>query len=328
MSRAASLVICTGLASWLPNSAHAVEDGTPTASTEQCRYVIAYQAPETCPDAASVERRLGPGFRVQRGTIDDCPTCVRGVTITEGSGSAFRMQLGGLEATTVSRPACEELVDLAVYAIEASDLPAPDCGSPDFRIGVATTPLVNLANLDPMLLTSVRATVTLGQWWIAPSGVWMLPTQVNNRVAGTTAPHIALSGYGGGLDVCYGVHSRVHLCGSGMWRQLNGDLSPGDYKRATTDFWSLGGGVTWDWPLLDALHVEVAPTVMAVLGDPGLTQSASPSPLYTHAGIEAQLRVGFSWEFGGSNTPINTADARTAALPILPNAPPLHPTRF
>lgn len=327
MSRAGTSIVCAYLTLVLPTSVHAIEVATPSGSAEQCRYVIAYEAPATCPDAAAVERRLGPGFRVQRGTLDDCPTCAREVHITE-SNSTFRMQLGGLEATAVLRPACEELVDLAVYAVEASDLPKPDCGSPIGRIGVATTPLVNLTNVDPMLLTSLRATVTLGQWWFAPSGVWLLPTQVNNRVPGTTAAHIGLSGYGAGLDVCRGVHARVHLCGAGMWRRVSGVLSGGDWEPAATDIWSLGGGMTWDWPLLDALHVEIAPTVMAVLGEPRLTEPASPQPLYAHTGVEAQLRVGFSWELGVSSTPINTAGIRTSARPISSNVTPSLPRRF
>lgn len=318
MNKSLATAACAGLVWSLPANASTTEGGVTGASSGQCRYVVAYDAPQSCPDEASLERRLGPGFRIERKPLDDCPTCVRGVTITTEDADVYRLQLGGLEATTVSRTSCEELVDLAAYTIEASDLPAPDCGGPIGRIGVATTPLVNLSNRDPMLLASLRATLTLGQWWFAPSGVWLLPTQVNNRVSGTIAPQVALSGYGAGLDVCRAVESHVYLCGAGSWRRVNGVLSAGDWAPAASDVWALGGGVSLDWPLFDALHVEIAPTVMAVLGEPRLTEAASSRPLYTYAGLEAQLRVGFSWEFGANSTPINTAGVRTAALHVAP----------
>lgn len=300
--------------------AHAASDRGTTASATSCRYSVAFSAPASCPDVSALERRLGPDYRVERGTMQSCDDCVRGITIEQTSApEGYRMELAGLESTAVDRSECEDLVDLAVHAIEASDLPAPDCGQAMGRVGMSVTPFVNIANADPMVLMSLRGTVPLGFWQVTPFGTFLLPTRTPNQANASGAGALSFRGFGAGLETCHATHPRVQLCAAGQWRRLNAEAVSGNWTSAVAaDIWTLGAGVAWALHLSESIRFEVEPLVMAVLGKRGLTDAATGVQLYSHAGIEALLRVGFSWEFGARDTPVGTEALRAAATPVLP----------
>lgn len=297
--------------------AHAQGELTSADPTDHsCRYSIAYEAPDGCPAAGTLERRLGAGYRVQPGTMDSCEDCVRGIRIRrDAAGRNHQMRLAGLESTTVERVECAELVDLAVYAIEASDLPAPTCTGTTITVGLSTTPFVNISNLDPMALTELRGTLHLGKWSITPSLLVVLPNEAPALAYGNAARDIAFKGSGASLQACRAVHSHVDLCGVGMWRYTIGILTEGYWTAASAaDVWTVGTGLAWEVPLTAAFHFELEPVFMAVLGKRGLTDVSSGVQLYNHSGFEALLRVGFSWGFGASETPVNSEALRAAAV--------------
>ena len=102
-----------------------------------------------------------------------------------------------------------------------------------------------------------------------------------------------------------------------MWRRLEGKaVSQGWDSVKPSNIWTLGGGVAWEVSIASALRFEVSPSVMAVLGGPHLAEETVSEPLYSHSGIEALLRVGFSWEFLGRDTPANGHDLRGDKQPV------------
>jgi hypothetical protein len=292
-------------------------DRAPASNDATCRYSVAYTAPATCPDATALEQRLGPSYHVERGTMNDCEACVRGIEIDAVTAqSSYRMRLAGLESTAVERAQCDELIDLAVYAIEASDLPTPECSAITGRLGLSTSPFVNVANVDHMFFTALRATLPLDSWQLTGFGLWLVPTDAPSQAPRTNITEVHFSGFGAGLEVCRDAFLAAQFCGAGMWRRVEGYAVGGEWGAAkAAHIWTLGGGLSWTLPLTTSLRFEVEPTVMAVLNGANLTAEAVGEPLYSHAGVEALLRVGFSWEFGASDTPVNTEALRAAATP-------------
>lgn len=313
------VLLCSGAAIAGP-----ADEGASVVEGAACRYSIAYSAPEACPSAAELENRLGPNFRVERVAVANCADCVRGITITDRSSSAamYRLELAGLEATAVQRSVCRELVELGVYAIEASDLPAPRCNEATARVGAAAVPLVDLRNREPLVLFEARVSLLLGAWQVVPFGLWMAPMTVPNRVAGTPADSLSLTGYGAGLDACRVLTSHTQVCASGMWRSLSGRLdAPGFEWGSAGSLWTVGAALAWEYPVGEHLRVEVAPALAVALTPAHVTEETAPEPLYVSGGLEALLRVGFSWEFGAGHTPINTERWRNVARKTNPRRP-------
>jgi hypothetical protein len=249
--------------------------------------------------------------------MEACDDCVRGVAIDRRpKADSYEMQLAGLESTPVERSECSELLELAVYAIEASDLPTPECDGVTGAVGLSSIPFINVSNVDPMVLMALRATLVLGAWQMTPFALWLLPSQVPNGAESNVTSELRFTGFGAGVEACHAVLSNLQLCGGGMWRHLDGMPASNNWNVASAaDIWTLGAGVAWRFPLTTSLRFEVEPMVMAVVGQRGLADADSHVQLYSHAGAEALLRVGFSWELGASNTPVNTQALRTAATP-------------
>ncbi len=286
-------------------------DARATTESSSCRYAVAYTAPPACPDPSTLERRLGPAYRVESGSVRGCADCVRGVTIAD-SANGYEMQLAGLESTAVERSECRELLELAVYAIEASDLPPPQCSSSGVSVGVSATPLVNLRNRQPISSVSLRGTAATEVWQVTPMLSWFPPTEVNSQVQGTQFDTLTFSGFGAGIELCRSLYSSLHLCADGLWRRVHGLPSTGRHTADASHVWTLGGGFLWRFEMASSLRLEVSPSLMGVMYSNDTWNEEVGGSVYSHAGLEASLRVGFSWDFGGSSTPVNTESLRAA----------------
>jgi hypothetical protein len=310
----------------LPGVTRAHEHDAQRPNDSQCYHAVAYSAPSGCPDAASLEQRLGTGYHVERATLANCPQCVRAVVIegtTETRG--YRMHIAGLESTTVTRLDCNELAEFAAYAIEASDLPPPVCTKTSAFVGVSATPLMNLSNGDPLLASTLRVTIPIGKAELTPFAVWLPQADVRNQVArdgrnlNPDWENLSLQGYGAGADVCwplfndlfgFGQDSVLHLCGTGIWRRFTATPAI-EGASVEAELWTVGGSIGWRASLFEAFHMEAAPTLLVGLGDAATYQSGTSDRLYQYGGLEAQLRVGFSWEFIVRKTPTHNETFRS-----------------
>lgn len=297
-----------------------------SSSDEACTYAIAYSAPASCPDISSIEPRLDANYRLRRGTLADCKECVHGIVIEPATDeNRYQLRIAGLESTTVLRNDCNELVDFALYAIEASDLPPPVCTKTSALVGVSATPLLNVENRDPLLAAQVRLTISAGPVEFTPFGVWLPESEVSNQVVrdgrslNPDWATLSVKGYGAGLDACYplvngllGRSDVLSVCGVGVWRRFTAKPRVGN-AALEAELWTLGVAASWRVGLFDSLHLELAPTVLMGLGDAATYAAGSGEELYQYGGLEAQLRVGLAWEFWAHQTR-HTADPVRNAL--------------
>lgn len=300
---------------------------TRDTSAEQCAYAVAYSAPPTCPDVQELQSKLDAGYRVQRGSLAECEDCVRGILIEEDKQTrGYRLEIAGLESTTVTRQDCRELAEFAIYAIEASDLPAPECTRTSVSVGVSATPLMNLSNGDPLVATQVRLTLPLGGAEITPFGFWMPESQVSNQVASNGRnlnpdwQYLSLGSYGAGLDACLplvtgllGNDNVFSMCGVGMWRRFTARHSAGN-AESDAELWTVGGALSFRVGLFETVHLEIAPSVLVGLGDAATYAVGTGERLYQYGGVEAQLRVGLTWDFIVRRSFSNKPSPRTASV--------------
>ncbi len=300
-----------------------------SGTSNECAYSIAYSAPASCPDISSLERRLDSSYRVQAGTLAECEDCVRGIVIERAPDEqGYRLQIAGLESTLVTRRDCNELADFAIYAIEASDLPPPQCTKSSVSVGVSAAPLMNVSNADPLFATQLRLTVPVANIELTPFGFWLPQSQVRNQVSrdGRTLnpdwEHLSLAGYGAGLDACwplvnglFGGTNVLHLCGVGLWRRFTA-TPPAGSAAIDAELWALGGSVAWRIQVFDTINVELAPTVLVGLGDAATYATGTTDRLYQYGGVEAQMRIGVSWDFLVRHTHDSLQQARKITEPF------------
>jgi hypothetical protein len=273
-----------------------------------CTPSIAYSAPRGCPDVATVQRQM-TSYHFRPGSLSDCPDCVHGIVIVpETNGPGYRLEIAGLEATTVTRSDCNELAEFALYTIEASDLPPTICTQTAALVGVSAIPLLNTRNGDLLLATQVRLTIPIGSAELTPFGFWLPPSQVRNQARSNEYSlnpdweNLDLVAYGAGLDACWtladgllGRHGSVRICGVGLWRRFAATPSAGS-AAIDAELWTVGGSLSGRIDLFDSLRLEVAPTLLTGLTAARTIDAATGDSLYQYNGLEAQVRVGFSWE--------------------------------
>lgn len=317
---AAFVLLVTHL--FTPRSAFASSETLSTDPGPACRYSVAYTAPASCPSAGSFEQRLEGTFQVKRGTMNSCADCVRGVTIEliDGSERRYRLRVAGLETMSVERSDCEELADLAAYAIEASDLPEPLCGGEPVRLGAAATPVLNWGNRDIQFAAQLRTTLVYQGFEVSPFGVWQPEAEVSNATPGTRMDSLNLSSHGLGFDACAPLtHTRavaggqIQACSEAMWRRFTVSTSGADSARDAAHLFTCGASITWYARLAPGVRLEISPTLRLGLNPAKVIFRDTGDVLRRFGGLESQLRIGFSWGFGTPDTPENIEQLRAVS---------------
>lgn len=280
----------------------------------ECSYAIAYLAPAGCGDIRDFERRLGAKYRVVAGSMQDCPECVRGIAIRETEEQeGYLMHLSGFDSKDVQRASCGDLLELAAYSVVASDLPAPVCDGLGLRLGASSRSWANLSHPEWVTAGEVRLAVQLGDWSVAPLGIWLVPSQVSSQQKGTSSDRLELSGYGAGGAACWAGLDRVGVCGIAMWRafMLENAQSRSVSEEPAT-LWSAGAELTWTWSPAPSFSIELAPSILVALASAETRHVETGRTLYQHRGVEAHLRVGLSWDWGAHNSPDGVETLRVA----------------
>jgi hypothetical protein len=242
----------------------------------------------------------------------------------EPNEQGYRLQIAGLESTVVRRADCSELAEFAIYAVEASDLPPPECTRTSVSVGVSATPLLNFENGDALIATQVRLTIPIARAELTPFGFWLPQTQVQNQVPrdgralNPDWESLSLGGYGAGLDACWplvngllGRDDLLHVCGTGVWRRFRATPTTSN-ASAEAELWTVGGSISWRVGLFDSVHLELAPTVLVGLGNAATYASGTRDRLYQYSGVEAQMRIGIVWDFLVRHTRVQPEPFRTA----------------
>lgn len=291
----------------------------------QCRPSISYSAPAACPDTMAIQKKLGTGFRVHAGDRQSCPECAVDITVRERPARApavhteYELQLSGLESMPATRPVCEEVIALALHTVAASDLaascspPAPK-PSPLFpaRLGTFFAPSMRLSNEEVHSTFGLLATWSAGALRASGSVLWVPPTQLPGRQEIASYRVLSIHGYGAGADVCLATLNWLHLCGLGMWRQMNISPVGHDWENVEPMNVVTGGvAVAVDWKMESGIGIELQPALLFSPSESITRDKETDHVLHDHSGFEAQLRLIIAWHLQVNSSSLASTDKAT-----------------